>query len=449
LVDEQAAHDTFTSRFQFLPGWGDGRHSSPLKTVAFLMAERSTKWQTTGRSFLVRRLFLCYLLPMKSGINPSPRSVFLALVFFSRAMAQAQDSDGFWIKQGSGSWASAGNWDGNIIADGTDNTAYFGLSLFATIPSNAAFTLDGARTIGHLYLTAQSGPGNWSLNPGTGGPLTLDSTFDYPSVNVNYASQQVTVNVVLAGTGGLEKLGPGTLLLTATNTFAGITTVSGGTLWVNGWIGADGINVASGTLGGIGVIAGPVTVQSGSMLAPGNPLGTLTISNSLALQPGSTTFVEVNASTLGHDTVKGVSALSYGGTLMLSNLAGAPAPGQSFPIFNSTSASGNFSSLTPQLSGGLRWRFDPASGVLSVVSTNLQPKIASIVLSGGNLILQATNGVPGATNFVLASTNLSLPRTNWTRLATNVFDVSGNCSFANAVSPGLPQRFFVISSPAP
>jgi autotransporter-associated beta strand protein len=329
-----------------------------------------TDWQ----SFLVNGEFLCYLSPMKSGINPVPRVILFVLLFFSSAMAQAQDSDGFWSKQGGGSWANAGNWDDNVIADGADNTAYFGLSLFATIPANATFTVDGARSIGHLYFTAQSGPDNWVFNAGTGGPLTLESTFETPSINVAFASQQITVNVVLTGTDGLEKLGPGTLLLTSQNTYAGITTVSGGTLWINGWVGTDGINVTSGTLGGTGLISGPVTVQAGSAFAPGNSLGTLTISNSLTLQPGCKTFVEVNASTLGHDTVNGLSDVYYGGTLAVSNLAGTPALGQSFAIFNAAGGSGNFSALAPQLNGGLRWRFDPASGVLSVVSTNLQPK---------------------------------------------------------------------------
>jgi autotransporter-associated beta strand protein len=318
--------------------------------------------------------------------------------------------------------------------------------LFATIPANATFTVDGARSIGHLYFTAQSGPDNWVFNTGTGGPLTLASTFETPSVNVALASQQITLNVVLAGIDGLEKLGPGTLLLNASNTYAGITVVSGGTLWVNGWIGADGIDVTSGTLGGTGLISGPVTVQAGSVFAPGNSLGTLTISNSLALQPGSMTFIEVNASTLGHDTVNGLSGVNYDGILTVSNLAGMPTLGQSFQIFNAVNASGNFSSITPQLSNGLRWRFDPGSGTLSVVSTNLQPKFASVALLGKtNFIMFVTNGVPGATNLLLASTKLTLQKTNWTRLATNVFDVSGNLSFTNTVSSSAPQRFFLIS----
>jgi hypothetical protein len=155
----------------------------------------------------------------------------------------------------------------------------------------------------------------------------------------------------------------------------------------------------------------------------------------------------VNAATLAHDQVRGLSSVTYGGTLVVSNVAGTVALGQSYPLFSAAGGSGNFSSLTPQLTGGLRWRFDPPSGVLAVVSTNLQPKFVSQVLSGGNLILTAGNGVPGATNYLLASTNLTLPTANWVRLGTNVFDVSGNFSFTNAVNPGMPQRFFLLSSP--
>jgi fibronectin-binding autotransporter adhesin len=49
--------------------------------------------------------------------------------------------------------------------------------------------------------------------------LTLDATFDTPSVSVGLSSQTITINAVLAGTNGLEKLGAGTLVLAATNTF--------------------------------------------------------------------------------------------------------------------------------------------------------------------------------------------------------------------------------------
>ena len=118
---------------------------------------------------------------MQSQIRHAILSTAMAMFFFFAAYARAQDSDGYWSKNGGGSWANAANWDSGVIADGEDNTAYFGLSIEPTIPASATFTLDSARTIGNLFFTAQSGPDNWTFNTGSGGPLTLDATFDFPT----------------------------------------------------------------------------------------------------------------------------------------------------------------------------------------------------------------------------------------------------------------------------
>jgi len=371
-------------------------------------------------------------------------SATLAALF---VVAIAAADDGYWAYPGGGSWADPGNWDSGAIADGTDNTAYFGLSLEPTIPANATFTLDGARTIGNLFFTAPSAPDNWTLNTGSGGPLTLDATFDLPAVTVAAANQQVAVNAGLAGTAGLEKLGDGTLVLAAANTYSGPTLVSAGVLRVNGQVGADGITVAAGYLEGAGVIGGPVVVQSGATLYPSNSLGTLSLSNMLTLQAGSTTLIEVNAATSGHDTIQGMSGATYGGTLVVTNLDGTLAVGQSFPVFHAASASGDFASITPKPAAGLRWRFDPGTGVLSVASTASQPGFANIALAGTNVVMRVTNGPPSGVAYVLASTNVALPRTNWTRLATNAFDVSGDFTFTNAMTLAAPHRFYLISAP--
>ena len=376
------------------------------------------------------------------------RAVAILVLAAGVSLTKAQDSDGEWSAGGSGSWANANDWDGGIIADGTDNAAYFGISLEPPIPATATFTLDGARTIGYVDLSTTNLPANWSLNTGSGGPLTLDTTFDTPAVQVDQAGLQFTINTVVAGVVGLEKLGPGVLVLTATNLYTGGTTLSAGTLLVNGMLtDTDAVTVISGTLGGTGMISGPVIVESGALFSPGGSLGTFTISNSLTLESGSKTWIDVNASTLAHDIVPGITTANYGGTLTVSNLAGTPTLGQSFQIFSAADSSGNFSSITPQLSGGLRWRFDPASGALSVVGTNLQPRFSSLALEANNLVFFVTNGVPDATNYVLMATNLALPRGNWTRLATNLFDAGGNLAFTNAISPAIPGRFYLISIP--
>jgi fibronectin-binding autotransporter adhesin len=91
------------------------------------------------------------------------------------------------------------------------------------------------------------------------------------------------------GAGGL---GQGTLILAGTNLHTGGTTVSSGTLLVNGSLASGTVSVASGaTLGGTGTIGGTVLPASGGFIAPGNPavasgIGTLTV-GALTLNSGT------------------------------------------------------------------------------------------------------------------------------------------------------------------
>jgi len=374
--------------------------------------------------------------------------VLAALLCAGGAAAQ----DGYWINSSGGSWAGAGNWDpADGIAGGMDNTAYFGFAREAVISPNTFFTLDGAQTIGNLVFTTQGGPANWSFNSGASGSLTLENSFKAPEITVTSPSLQVTLNVVVAGGAGVAKDGAGTLVLAARNTYSGQTLVSGGGLNVTGSLGAGGVEVTNATLSGTGVILGPVVVNSGGILSVGNPTGTLTIKNSLVLRPGSTTIVSVNAATSGHAAVQGLTSVTYGGTLVVSNLSGVLSLGQSFSIFGSAPASGNFSAIVPPPGPWLRWRFDPASGQISVVSSASQPAFVSVNLAGTNLVSQVTGGPPGSPCYIIASSDLSVPKAAWGRIATNVFDMSGNFTFTNALNAnGSGQTYlaaFVIPSP--
>jgi autotransporter-associated beta strand protein len=185
----------------------------------------------------------------------------------------------------------------------------------------------------------------------------------------------------------LTKDGINTWKLSGANTYTGMTTVSNGTLLVDGSL-AGAATVQGGTLGGHGTISGAVAVKAGATLAPGdNAIGTLTINNTLALNSTSQTLMEINPAAGANDAVVGLTSVTYGGALAVNNLGGAVTNGSHFTLFSASSSSGNFSSVSVSPSGGLAWNFDPASGVLSASSTlAINPTNISLTVSGNNTL---------------------------------------------------------------
>ncbi len=114
--------------------------------------------------------------------------------------------------------------------------------------------------------------------------------------------------------GSLTKIGTGTLRLTNANLYTGGTTINGGELQVNNTIGSatgnGAVQVNAGRLAGTGIIAGAVTVGTGSgaraFLSPGaNPIShrTLTIASSLTFNSDATYRCGFNSSTSRADKV--------------------------------------------------------------------------------------------------------------------------------------------------
>lgn len=95
----------------------------------------------------------------------------------------------------------------------------------------------------------------------------------------------------ISGTGGLEKAGDGTLVLTGNNTYTGTTTVTAGTLVVVGEMSCSTIIGAGGILSGSGKIHD--TLVSGT-LAIGNSPGTMTFTGDLTLDATSVSNFEIN-----------------------------------------------------------------------------------------------------------------------------------------------------------
>jgi fibronectin-binding autotransporter adhesin len=137
-----------------------------------------------------------------------------------------------------------------------------------------------------------------------------------------------TYDGLISGVGGsIQKVGNGTLILTADNTYTGATTVTGGLLRVDGSQADSNVSVnTGGRLGGNGHV-GNLTIGTGSVLPGGSP-GILRLNAVNLSTPAAIAAIEINGTApgAGHDQlVFRAAPIALGGTLQVSmNFAGAP-----------------------------------------------------------------------------------------------------------------------------
>ena len=108
--------------------------------------------------------------------------------------------------------------DGVISGSGAVNQIGTGTTILA-----ADNTYTGPTTIASGTLQVGNGGTTGTLGSG---PLVNNGTLAFGR------SDTLTLANVLSGSGGLQQVGPGTLILAADNTYAGRTTITGGTLQV-------------------------------------------------------------------------------------------------------------------------------------------------------------------------------------------------------------------------
>jgi autotransporter-associated beta strand protein len=235
----------------------------------------------------------------------------------------------------------------------------------------------------------------------------------------------ITIPQNLIGSGGLTKLGSGTLNINGANNYTGTTLISGGALIA-------------------GVFHGPVTVASGGTLIF-NPaiIGSMVVTNTLTLLPGSTIVMEFTANY--NDQFIGLPSVAYGGTLVVTNVGTSPLfAGEEIKLFNSaTPGSGNFSSIVVLPTG--TGTFNPFTGILTITGTTaaFQPPM----VSSGKISLTGNGGMPSSSYTLLMTTNIALPLSHWTTNATGTFNSVGSFSNSVLVSPSEPALYFLLRVP--
>jgi len=275
--------------------------------------------------------------------------------------------------------------------------------------------------------------------------LTVNVTNAVDAAVINSAGYTITVAAnITGGSAGLVKLGSGILILSGANTYAGLTTVSNGTLLVSGSLNNASENVAVNDGSAFGAFYNTTTPVIGT-LTLGQSSGSSLVFSNLS----STTAAALHADFVylnGHATVNidDAANLSAGNEYPLAQIGG-------LIVTNS----GNGFSLT--LPGGVTGFLTndttiiPGYTTLGLVVTSIVPFtppviLASPVISGNNLVLSASGGNPGDPVTLLSTTNLTLPPAQWTTVTTGNYDGNGNFNYTvtGALSSGLPQQFYLL-----
>lgn len=402
---------------------------------------------------------------------------------------------------GSGKFATAANWSNGVVPVAGNYLLFSGRG--GAVSNNlAALTTGTGRIYSLLYATNAGGSytnyGNAislaagitnfsAFNQNISNTITLLSpqTFSASAGALNFfgnltnagfnlsfnCATNLNVNGVISGAGGLAKFGPGILTLNSANNYSGATTNFSGTLLANNSAGsASGsgalfVNSAA-TLGGTGIVSGPVVISGG--ISPGNPVGILTVTNGMIFTNSGNYLWTLAANATNSPGVNFDQIVLSGGTLILNsdsplvivftNSATSPATNNTFwqsprtwKIISLGAAATNlglagFSAISNNnFTAG---RFVSATDAQGNVLLNFLPTPPPAVSSSlpgagtGNVVISWA-AVAGVNYQVQFSTNLTAG--GWQVLGGVL--ASGTNASLNDVSPPQPQRFYRVVIP--
>ena len=176
-----------------------------------------------------------------------------------------------------------------------------------------------------------------------------------------------------------------------------------------------------------------------------------TINGDLTVQGGALLRVDKTGGTTSQDQVLVNGGVNYGGVLTINNItsdATALVVGDSFPVFNASGSKlGNFASIVGSPGSGLAYNFDPASGIVSVVT--------GVASNPTNITFSVTPGAPGTLHlswpadhlgWILQVQTNSLSQgisTNWVDVPASATITSTNVS----INPAIPTEFYRLRLP--
>lgn len=388
-------------------------------------------------------------------------------------------------------WTTAANWVGDVAPSAGDDLVFSGAvrtstqnnftvgTSFASVTFAASnFSLAGNRITVTSDVTVDSGVTSSaiSLNIATGGSFT----FDVVDTTLSFSG-------VLSGSNTVAKSGAGTLIVSASHTNTGATTISAGAIRVDdgGALGSGNItnnaslvfnrtttttfsNAMSGTgslvqqasgtliLAGSNTYTGGTTISAGSLIV-GNTIGTSgTLGTGNIVNDGSLMFRRATTLTIS-DVISGTGTLFQDlGTVVLTaanTYTGTTTIGTNAALTignggtTGTLGTGDVLSESPSIAGTLNFNRSNSLSVANVISgaINVRQQGSGTLTISGDISGAATVAQQGSGAFVLSGNNTytgtttidssrTLRTGSTTALGTGTVTVSGTLDL-NGFSP--------------
>lgn len=375
------------------------------------------------------------------------RAVFLGLtlaVLVCGSTAQAQSY--FWTNTASGAWSVGGNWSNAPSAGGGTNTIinFNGTGTFASTNNLAgAFLLNqlnfGGPTVTLLgsNLTFTTGAAAPTISQGSGVDITIQNSITLSNTTTigGAGAGGITFNGNIDGAGGLTKATSGTVTLTGSNTYSGITTINSGTLQI-GSGGATG-SLGTSNVNNISVLAfnrnNAMTVNniitgSGSLIQQGS--GSTILARTNAYTGG--TWINSGTLVVGSANALGASsgAVNMNGGVL--GAQGAQTVNNAFHLL----ANGTIdTSVGNIILGGM---IDGDGALIATGGGTLTLRGTGNSYFGGTLITNATT--------VLVGQNYALGNGGVTMSGGTTLGFIGNWTIANAVQINGSSTFWVTNN---